>query len=110
MIRCLQISFALKQDKRWDPTLGRSQSGEPQLIGEAIAAAMHNESLIVSCEISKTALLMSLIEIESTARRATSEPPTIDRPPIQTLPMSALSTSDVSLPSILNGLSHLVLF
>ena len=52
MIRCLLISCALTQDKRWDPTLERNRSGEPQLIGEAIAAAMHNEFIVVSCEIS----------------------------------------------------------
>ena len=53
--------LCIKQDKRWDPTVGRSQSGEPQLIGEAIAAAMHKEHILVSCEISKTELVMSLI-------------------------------------------------
>ncbi|CAF4876023.1 unnamed protein product, partial [Rotaria sp. Silwood2] len=40
------IRLALVEDKRLDKALGIDESGEPQLIAEAVAAAMYNRKII----------------------------------------------------------------
>ncbi|CAF1657625.1 unnamed protein product [Rotaria magnacalcarata] len=56
------IRLALVEDKKVDATMGIDESGEPQLVAEAIAAAMYNQKLIA----------------QNDPRRAISEPPTND--------------------------------
>ncbi|CAF4963279.1 unnamed protein product [Rotaria sp. Silwood1] len=76
-----RIRLVLVEDKRVDNALSRDESGEPQLVAEAIAAAMYNRN----------------INTQHNPCRAKSEPPTDDTKSPQPAMMNTLSTSDVSL-------------
>ncbi|CAF4480542.1 unnamed protein product [Rotaria sp. Silwood2] len=76
------IRLALVEDKRLDKALGIDESGEPQLIAEAVAAAMYNRKII---------------NTQNNPRRATSEPSTDNPTSPQAAMLNTLSTSDVSL-------------
>ncbi|CAF5099921.1 unnamed protein product, partial [Rotaria sp. Silwood1] len=75
------IRLVLVEDKRLDEALGIDESGEPQLIAAAIAAAMYNRKII---------------NTHNDLRRVISEPPTDESKSPQATMKNTLSTSDVS--------------